>query len=231
MQKGEFESLTTRLNKLWAALCECARRYRRRYSLATNPKEVLPRSQTHNLDDLREAAEDALPLLKKICGRVADDLGGRFIANVKSCKRIEERLKQGIHLGDIEDPVRATIIFKSLDQMAEGLNLLLDALKEETPEHIRVEDYYADPLDYGYIGLQVETLLPASIRGEPRLIRAEIQIHTDLSLEARETVHRSYEGLRSQKDTAIFEEDDYKAYLQRRLASMESFVNAFRKML
>ena len=231
MRKGEFESLTTRLNKLWAALSECARRYRRRYSLSTNPEEILPSSQAYDLDDLREAAQEALPLLKKICGRVTDELEGSCTANVKSSKRIEERLRQGTHLGEIEDPVRATIILKNLDQMEEGLNLLMETLKEETPEHIRVKDYYAEPLDYGYIGLQVETLLPASIRGEQRLIRAEIQIHSDLSLEARETAHRHYEGLRSQEDTAIFEGDDYKVYLQRRLVSMESFVNAFQKML
>ncbi len=118
-----------------------------------------------------------------------------------------------------------------MDHIAGVLSKLIEELKGETPERIKVIDYYADPLDYGYIGIQVETLLPFSIRDQRRLIRTEIQVHTKESLEARTNAHRYYEELRSLKRDTILNGETYKAYLKSRIASIEIFVTAFRAIL
>ncbi len=105
MKLAVFEILIKQLNRQWAVLSNCVRSYRKQFkTVEGNPDEILPHSHSYDVDELLECAAYARPLLEEICQNVVRHCGGRYSIQIKGRGRIEERLEQGIPLGDIEDP-------------------------------------------------------------------------------------------------------------------------------
>lgn len=142
------------------------------------------RQPTSNLDELYQAAEAAQPEFFYLVKRVAQATGGQAITpQLKSRERAEVKIAADYEgrAEEIRDLLRASIHYKSLKQVYQGL----EQLQEEGIEVLFIKDRFSNPTPSGYRDALV------NIRTSNGVI-AELQLHLEQILVAKQEGHKYY---------------------------------------
>lgn len=140
---------------------------------------------TNNLDELYQAAEVAKPEFFELVERIAQITGGQaVIAPLKNRERAEAKIADEYagNAAAIKDILRASIHYKSLKQIYQGL----EHLKAEGAEVLLLKDRFLHPTRSGYRDALV------NIRTPNRFI-AELKLHLEQILVAKQQGHKYYE--------------------------------------
>jgi hypothetical protein len=140
---------------------------------------------TDNLDELYKAAEVVKPEFFQLVDRIAQFTGGQaVIAPLKNRERAEAKIAAdyGGNAAEIRDILRASIHYKSLKQLYQGL----EQLKAEGVEILLLKDRFLHPTRSGYRDALV------NIRTQNGVI-AELQLHLEQILVAKQEGHKYYE--------------------------------------
>lgn len=168
-------------------------------SASESTRYVLPSASLRNrkraIADEDYVAE-IVPLSKKNFASFKNDLedlfpGGKVNAQLKTEDSLRQKIvrykRDGRDIRDISDVMRAETIVPETDIMQ-----ALDSFQEEAPKRgiqlLSVRNYFEKP-DNGYRGVNIKLQMP---NGQ----FAELQLHTPLSREIRETIHPRYERYR-----------------------------------
>ena len=140
---------------------------------------------TNDLDKLYQAAEVAKPEFFQLVERIAQSTGGQaVIAPLKNRERAEAKMaaEYGGNAAEIRDLLRASIHYKSLKQLYQGL----EQLKVERTEVLLLKDRFLHPTRSGYRDALV------NIKTRNGVI-AELQLHLEQILVAKQEGHKYYE--------------------------------------
>ncbi len=140
---------------------------------------------TNNLDELYQATEVAKPEFFQLVERIAQITGGQaVIASLKNRERAEAKYsaEYGGNAAEIRDLLRASIHYKSLKQIYQGL----EQLKAEGVEVLLLKNRFLHPTRSGYR----DALM--NIRTRNGVI-AELQLHLEQILVAKQEGHKYYE--------------------------------------
>lgn len=158
------------------------------------------RQPTNNLDEIYKRSEEAKPELTQLLDKIATETSGQvIIPPLKGRERTEEKIASDYN-GDaskIKDVLRASIIYKNLDQVQSGLEKL-----QSEGNILEVKDRFAQPTSSGYRDALI------NVRTSNGTV-AEIQLHLEPILEAKKEGHVYYEQERNIYSKAILENRDY----------------------
>ena len=140
---------------------------------------------TNNLDELYQAAAVAKPEFFQLVETIAQSTGGQaVIPPLKARERAEAKItaEYAGNAAKIKDILRASIHYKSLRQLYEGL----EQMKAEKVEVLLIKDRFLHPTRSGYRDALV------NIRTSNGFI-AELQLHLEQILIAKQEGHKYYE--------------------------------------